>query len=142
MVAHSLILEGNGLCNLEVTSVLVLDDGLSLSRETSALMDVPDFLVTEVRSGVEGVRKVMETAFDAIICNMEMPQMPVEMFYRAVQQARPPLCNRFIFVANTALTPAMARFIQDVDGLVLFKPVDISYLSRMVTLAAARGHAA
>jgi CheY-like chemotaxis protein len=138
MVASNLIPEGTGFCNLEVTSVLILDDGLSLSRETQALSEVPDFLVTEARSAVEAVREVMSTDFDVIVCNMEMPQMPVEMFYRAIQRVKPQLCRRLIFIAPSALSAAMERFIQEVEGLVVFKPVEISDLSRMVTLATAR----
>jgi DNA-binding NarL/FixJ family response regulator len=81
----------------------------------------------------------METDFDVIVCNMQMAQMSGEMFYRAVERVKPSLCKRFIFVADAGTTRRAESFIEHVDGLLLFKPVKISHLSRMVTLAAARG---
>jgi CheY-like chemotaxis protein len=127
------------LRELEMTSILLLDDGVSLKRELEALSDTPDFIVTLAKTGAEAVREVMETDFDVIICNMQMPQMPGEMFYRAIQLVKPALCSRFIFVANTSASRRAENFIEKVDGLLLFRPVPISHLSRMVTLAAARG---
>jgi DNA-binding NarL/FixJ family response regulator len=81
----------------------------------------------------------METDFDVIICNMQMPLMSVEMFYRAVERVKPGLCNRFIFVADAETSRRAEKFIETVDGLLLFKPVKINQLTRIVTLAAARG---
>jgi len=139
MVAPNPTFDSLDLRELEMTSILVLDDGVSLRRECQALTDAPDFILTMARTGVEAVREVMETDFDVIICNMQMPQMPGEMFYRAVERVKPALCNRFIFVADPATTRRAEKFIEHVDGLLLFKPVKISHLNRMVTLAAARG---
>ena len=117
----------------------MLDDGVSLAREFETLSDAPDLIVTKARTGAEAVREVMETDFDVIICNMQMTQMPGEMFYRAVERVKPQLCSRFIFVATSATGRRAEKFIQNVDGLVLYKPVKIRHLTRMVTLAAARG---
>ena len=139
MVAPNPTFDTLNLRELEVTSILVLDDGVSLRRECQALMDAPDCIVTLARTGAEAVREVMDTDFDVIICNMQMPLMPGEMFYRAVERVKPALCNRFIFVTDAAMGRRAESFIENVDGLLLFKPVKISHLTRMVTLAAARG---
>ena len=122
-----------------MTSILLIDDGVGLRAESQALMDAPDFVVTPARNGAEAVREVLETDFDVIICNMEMSQMPGEMFYRAVERVKPALCKRFIFIADAATTRRAEDFIENVEGLLLFKPVKISHLMRMVTLATARG---
>lgn len=136
MVAPYSISESLDFRELEMTSVLVLDDGVSLARELKALVDAPDLVISHVRTGPDGVREIMETNYDVVLCNM---QLSGEMFYRAVQRARPNLCGRFIFVTTANLTRRAEAFINEVDGLVLFKPVKISHLLRMVTLAAARG---
>jgi len=139
MVAPNPTFETLDLRELEVTSILMLDDGVTLAREYETLSDEPDLIVTKARTGADAVQEVMETDFDVIICNMQMPMMPGEMFYRAVQRIKPALCNRFIFVANSTTSRRAEMFIQDVDGLVLYKPVKIRHLLRMVKLAAARG---
>src|SRR5690606_23215817 len=102
MVAPNPTFDSFDLKELEMTSILLLDDGSSLKREAQALSDTPDFILTHVRTGAEAVREIMETDFDVIICNMEMAQMPGEMFYRAVERVKPALCRRFIFVANAS----------------------------------------
>lgn len=139
MVAPNPTFDSLDLRELEMTSILVLDDGVSLRRECQALTDAPDLILTVARTGVEAVKEVMETDFDVVICNMQMPQMPGEMFYRAIERVKPALCRRFIFVANAATSRRAETFIKNVDGLLLFKPVRINHLTRMVALAAARG---
>jgi CheY-like chemotaxis protein len=139
MVAPNPTFDSLDLRELEMTSILMLDDGVSLKSQCAALLEAPDLFVTLARTGAEAVREIMETDFDVIICNMQMPMMPGEMFYRAVERVKPALCNRFIFVANAATSRRAEKFIETVDGLLLFQPVKISQLMRMVTLAAARG---
>ena len=39
--------------------------------------------------GVEGVHEVLASEFDAILCDMQMPTLPGDMFYRAVERMRP-----------------------------------------------------
>jgi DNA-binding NarL/FixJ family response regulator len=139
MVASSPTFEAIDLRELEMTSILMLDDGVGLKRQFDALTDVPYMFVTLAKTGAEAVREIMETDFDVIICNMQMPLMSVEMFYRAVERVKPGLCNRFIFVADAETSRRAEKFIETVDGLLLFKPVKINQLTRIVTLAAARG---
>jgi len=139
MVAPNPTFDSKNLHQLEMTSILVLDDGVSLKRQCQALADAPDLFLTVAKTGAEAVREVMETDFDVIICNMQMPQMPGEMFYRAVERVKPALCSRFIFIGTSATSQRAEKFIENVDGLILYKPVKISQLVRMVTLAAARG---
>jgi CheY-like chemotaxis protein len=139
MVAPNPTFDTLDLRELEMTSILLLDDGVSLKRECEALSDTTDLFVTLARTGVEAVREVMETDYDVIICNMQMPMMPGEMFYRAVERVKPALCSRFIFIANASTGRRAEKFIESVDGLLLYRPVKISHLTRMVTLAAARG---
>lgn len=139
MVAPTPIFAFTDFKELEMTSILMLDDGVALSPEYAALQDASDLIVTRVRTGPEAVREIMETDFDVIICNMQMQQMPGDMFYLAVKRAKPNLCSRFIFVTTPSISRRAESFIESVDGMALFKPVKVSHLLRMVTLAAARG---
>jgi CheY-like chemotaxis protein len=58
------------------------------------------YQVTNVPLGAEGVQQVLASDFDAIVCDMVMPNFPGDMFYLAVQRARPHLCQRFIFITG------------------------------------------
>src|SRR5688572_1363435 len=66
---------------LDIKSILLLDDDEQLSETLKALLEAHNFVVTLARNGVEGVREVMAMDFDVVICDMLMPQMPGDMFY-------------------------------------------------------------
>jgi len=126
---------------LDIKSILLLDDDEQLSEALKALLESHNFVVTVVHNGVEGVREVMSMDFDVVICDMMMPQMPGDMFYLAVQRTKPHLCSRFVFITGESGNPKVEEFIQRVNGLVLFKPVQIDELVRMISLAMKRGQA-
>ena len=99
-------------------------------------------VAAEALGRLEGVREVMSMDFDVVICDMMMPQMPGDMFYLAVQRTKPHLCSRFIFITGHSGNPKVEEFIKKVNGLVLFKPVQIEELVRMISLAMKRGQSA
>ena len=127
---------------LEIRSILLLDDDPDLSIALKDLLESRNFLVTTVESGVEGLREVMATDFDVIICDMMMPRMPGDMFYRAVERTKPHLCARFVFITGHSGNPKIADFIEMVRGLVLFKPVLIEDLIGMVSVVLNRSRGA
>ena len=70
----------------------------------------------------KGVQKILHSDFDAIVCDMVMPNFPGDMFYRAVQNSRPHLCKRFVFISGHQDNPKITQFIEEVKGVVLWKP--------------------
>ena len=124
---------------LDIKSILLLDDDEQLAEALKALLESHNFVVTVAYNGVEGVREVMSIDFDVIICDLLMPQMNGEMFYLAVQRTKPHLCNRFVFITGHSDNPKIEEFIKRVNGLVLLKPVQIDELVRMISLAINRG---
>ena len=124
---------------LEIRSILLLDDDLELATTLKELLESRNYLVTTAMNGVEGLREVMDTDFDVIICDMMMPHMPGDMFYRAVQRTKPKLCARFVFITGHSGNPKVTDFIESVGGLVLFKPVLIEDLIGMISVALNRG---
>ena len=85
--------------------------------------------VTSVYSGVEGVREIMKTPFDLLICDMMMPKMGGEMFYWAVTKVRPGARQRFIFFSGHRNNPALESFFAKVGATVLYKPFSLAALS-------------
>jgi DNA-binding NtrC family response regulator len=109
--------------NLDIKSILLLDDDIDLADTLKMLLESRNFLVTTVKNGVEGLREVMALDFDVIMCDMMMPAMPGDMFYLAVQRTKPHLCKRFIFITGHTGTPKIDEFLKTVDAMVLSKPV-------------------
>jgi len=103
--------------------VLLLDDDLDLCEILKSVIEWHRYEVTVVHRGVEGVREIMERDYDAIVCDIMMPNMPGDMFYLAVQQLKPHLCRRFIFITGHEANPAVNAFLKLAAGLVLLKPL-------------------
>jgi DNA-binding response OmpR family regulator len=124
--------------NLEITTILLLDDDVELADTLKALLQSRNFLVTTAKNGVEGLREVMAMDFDVILCDMMMPTMPGDMFYLAVQKVKPHLCPRFLFITGHGDDPKTNAFLQKADGLVVFKPVPTEELVQMISLVLQR----
>ncbi len=127
---------------LDIKSILLLDDDTELADTLKLLLESRNYVVTTARNGVEGLREVMSMDFDVIICDMMMPTMPGDMFYLAVQKVKPAHCSRFLFVTGHGRDERVNGFLQKTDGLVLFKPVPADELVQMISLVMQRNEMA
>ncbi len=109
-------------------TVLVLEDYTAFAEALKDTLEAQDYSVTVVPSGVEGVQKILHSDFDAIVCDMVMPNFPGDMFYRAIQNSRPHLCKRFVFISGHQDNPKVTDFIEEVGGMVLWKPFQMRRL--------------
>src|ERR1700677_1973103 len=112
-----------GSTDLDIKSILLLDDDIDLADTLKMLLESRNFVVTTVKNGVEGLHEIMAFDFDIIMCDIMMPAMPGDMFYLAVQRTKPHLCKRFIFITGHSGNPKIDDFLKKVDAVVLSKPV-------------------
>jgi len=121
------------MSELEIKSILLLDDDIELADTLKHLLETHNFIVTTVKNGVEGLHEIMRLDFDVIMCDIMMPQMAGDMFYRAVERTKPNLLSRFIFITGHADNPKVTDFLSKIDALVLFKPVQVDELIRTIS---------
>lgn len=119
--------------DLDIKSILLLDDDLELADTLKLLLESHNFIVKTVKNGVEGLHEIMSLDYDIIMCDMMMPAMAGDMFYLAVQRTKPYLCERFIFVTGHHSNPKVNSFLQTVDAFVLHKPVITEELIRTIS---------
>ncbi len=128
--------------NLNIKSILLLDDDTDLADTLKHLLEIHNFVVTTVGNGVDGVREIMRFDFDLIMCDMMMPRMPGDMFYFAVERTKPHLCSRFIFITGYPDKPEVAHFLEGLTaGVVLNKPVTNEELIRTISFVLQRNGA-
>ena len=118
--------------DLDIKSILLLDDDIELADTLKALLESRNFVVTTAGNGVEGLREIMDMDFDVIICDMVMPSLPGDMFYLAVQKTKPHLCDRFVFITGHSDNPRVDAFLKKTNGHVLIKPVLTDELVPMI----------
>lgn len=119
---------------LEIKSILLLDDDFELADTLKLLLESRNYVVTTVHNGVDGLQEVMALDFDVIVCDMLMPRMAGDMFYRAVKQTKPHLCERFIFVTAHADNPKVEEFMRATGCVGLMKPVSTDDLVRAIAM--------
>jgi CheY-like chemotaxis protein len=126
--------------NSKRKTVLLLEDDAEFSAMLKETLEDQDYSVTVVPSGAEGIQKVLVSDFDAILCDMVMPNFPGDMFYRAVERTRPHLNKRFVFITGHHDNPKVTKFIQDVRGTVLWKPFEMRKLFDELETVTGRSH--
>lgn len=102
--------------------ILLLDDDKELTQALKDFLCDEGYQVSCVANGVEGMKLMMVKDFDAIICDLLMPNLPGDMFYLAVSKLKPALAKRFIFISGHQANPKWESFIRNSKALVLWKP--------------------
>jgi len=115
-----------------VKKVLLLEDDPAFKEIMTDFLAESGFEVVAVNNGVEGVHQVLASDFEVILCDMMMPTLPGDMFFRAVERMRPHLCDRFIFMTGHRGNNKVVDFITGVNGTILTKPFHVDDLLEMV----------
>ena len=71
-------------------------------------------------------------AFDLVLCDVMMPVMTGEELYRYLEERRPDLARRTIFMTGGAFTPAARAFLDRFPERVVDKPVDKARLRALL----------
>lgn len=112
--------------------LLLLEDDRHFSTFLSEFLSTHGYAVTTVPNGADGVREILNSDFDVIICDMLMPKLPGDMFYLAVKRSKPHLCPRFIFITGNFASARVSEFIKQVNGVLLEKPFQVADLLRVL----------
>jgi CheY-like chemotaxis protein len=118
--------------------ILLLEDDPEFRTIMREFLESHGYQVVAVENGVEGVHHVLSNEFEVILCDMMMPTLPGDMFYRAVQRTRPHLCDRFIFMTGHRGSPKVNEFIRSVNGTMLAKPFQVDDLLEMIAFVQVR----
>ena len=120
--------------NTEAKRILLVEDDTDLAMLLRDYLESYFYRVTTVANGVDGLKALMDSDFDVIVCDVVMPKMPGDMFYRAVQRIQPRLCERFLFITAHGENPRVMEFLNQVTEMVLTKPFHLDDLLEMILL--------
>ena len=118
--------------------ILLVEDDPSFQEIMHDFLTESGFAVRAVQNGVEGVHEVLASDFEVILCDMMMPTLPGDMFFRAVERMRPHLCERFVFMTGHRGNQKVNDFIQNVCGTILTKPFQVDDLLEMIAFIKVR----
>ena len=112
--------------------VLVVDDEPSILRAVSRMLS-PQHHVTTAGDGSDAIA-LLETGehVDVVVTDLQMPRVGGLDLYRWIEQQRPLLAARVLFVTGGVFDPETERFLRGMVGRVLRKPFDPEALRRAV----------
>jgi PAS domain S-box-containing protein len=109
--------------------ILVVDDEPALLRSLARQLRRYGEVATEA-DGAAALARLETERFDAVLCDLMMPEMTGMELYERVRAAMPARAGRFIFMTGGAFTPASRTFADATDRPVLEKPLDLTRLER------------
>ena len=112
----------------ECKHVLVVDDDIELALTYQTLLQLRGYRVSTAAGGSEALVLVLKGDVDAILCDLNMPDLGGDLFYIEVGRARPHLMKRFVFVTANADNPLYETFLKSVKAPVLAKPVSLDHM--------------
>jgi PAS domain S-box-containing protein len=114
-------------------TILIVDDEPRVGLMLKRLLD-RDYQVTTVTSIAKALELVEEgRAFDAILCDLMMPEGTGMDLHAHLMNRAPQLAQRMIFVTGGAFTPAAEEFLQRPDIRHLEKPITFDHLRRALS---------
>ncbi|MBA2398884.1 MAG: response regulator, partial [Bradyrhizobium sp.] len=109
----------------ELKAILVVDDDQQLASALQWILADENYLVDVAYDGEEAVLKVKAHDYDAVICDLKMPNLRGDAFYLQAKEMRPSLADRFIFITGYATDPAIRHFLIEQEVKFLVKPFPI-----------------
>ena len=107
--------------------ILIVDDDESVAALERKLLEKEGFHVEVARDGVEGLERIKNNRYDAIISDFEMPRMKGDQLYSEVNNHNEELAKKIIFVSGD-----INEFIQSTGNWFLSKPFSTKALVRLV----------
>ena len=116
----------------ESLAVLIVDDEESLRRALLTFLKRRGIHAVGVADGVEALRALRETRFDAIVSDVRMPGMNGREFLERLRQDHPAMVSRLIFSTGDTFAPDTAALLQEAGVPSVVKPFDFAQLEILV----------
>ena len=118
--------------------ILVVDDEPIIAQLITDVLTGDGYDVDTASDGLVALECIARRAYDVILSDLRMPGLDGLGLYRELEQNRPELARRFVFITGTSEHTDYAGLIADLAAPILTKPFDMLALQRVTreTLAA------
>jgi CheY-like chemotaxis protein len=101
---------------------LIIDDEADVGQILSEMLTALGLRCHVVTGGKIAIERIKEHDFDAIFCDVRLPDIDGPALYAWMTEHRPALCARVAFVTGDTLGHASERFLADARRPLLEKP--------------------
>ena len=107
----------------EKTSILIVDDNISLCKTMSFVLERKGYAVSTAKDGLEALVRVEENPFDIIFMDIKMPLMNGVETYRKIKKIRPE--TAVMMMTAYAVEELIQEALQEGAYGIVYKPLDI-----------------
>ena len=111
--------------------VLLVDDEPRLAAAVADALRDAGFQVDQAHDGAEALDLVAAAQYDLIFCDLRMPRVDGQAFYRAIAASSPSLVRRIVFVTGDVAGTDAGRFLEESGCRWLTKPFRLADLLRV-----------
>ena len=116
----------------DAATVLIVDDEKGLGDLLSEILALSGFHCDFAESGRAAQSMIMTHDYDAIVCDVRMPDLDGPALFRWIEAERPQLASRVVFLTGDTLGPAAVRFLAESGRPVLEKPFGPEVVRRVI----------
>ena len=113
------------------TAVLLVEAEPGLAEAVSDALADGGFLVDRTADGPTALERVRSRRYDLVICDLKMPRLDGQTFYRAVAGTTPALSRRIVFVTGDVIAADAEAFLEESGCRWLRKPYKLADLLRV-----------
>ena len=111
--------------------VLIVEDEPALAAAVADALAEAGFRVDRASDGEEALQRVRQQTYDLVICDLKMPRLDGQAFYRAIEATAPALARKVIFVTGDVAGTDTERFLEETGCQWLAKPFRLRDLLRV-----------
>ena len=117
---------------LDERSVLIVDDEVEVARLLSELLAAQGFRCEMVHDGAVAQASLRQRDYDAILCDVRMPEVDGPALFAWLGETKPHLLQRIAFVTADTLGAASRGFLAHANRPILEKPFVPAELRRVM----------
>jgi CheY-like chemotaxis protein len=112
--------------------VLVVEDEPTVARLIADVLEDEGMQVDVLLDGREALDRAARQSFDLVICDMKMPGLDGQHFYKSLERSGNPLRERFLFVTGDIIAAQTREFLERNHLPHVAKPFRVEELTEKV----------
>jgi len=112
--------------------ILVVEDEPTVARLIADVLEDEGFDVDVLLDGREALDRAARESYNLVICDMKMPGLDGQNFYKSLERAGNPLHERFLFVTGDIVAAQTQEFLRRNDLPHVAKPFRVEELTEKV----------